>query len=102
MLEPVLSMDGLLVTDGGKVLARCTTKMNVSQEVLNQSARKRVRGELHIQTVDSLHERIKTSCVLGTEWQPNTSATTSAGSIAAGSRMPQQPEHVSTPPWGPL
>ncbi len=60
VLEPVLSKDVLLVTDGGKALARCATKMNVSHEVLNQSAGERVRGELHIQTVNSLHERLKT------------------------------------------
>ena len=60
VLEPVLSKDALLVTDGGKALARCATKMNVSHEVLNQSAGERIRGELHIQTVNSLHERIKT------------------------------------------
>lgn len=59
VLEPVLSKDALLVTDGGKALARCATKMKVSHEVLNQSAGERVRGELHIQTVNSLHERIK-------------------------------------------
>ena len=33
--------------------------MKVTHEVLNQSAGERVRGELHIQTVNSLHERIK-------------------------------------------
>ncbi len=60
VLDPVLSKDALLVTDGGKALARCATEMNVSHEVLNQSAGERVRGELHIQTVNSLHERIKT------------------------------------------
>lgn len=60
VLEPVLSKDALLVTDGGKALARCATKMNVSHEILNQSAGERVRGEFHIQTVNSLHERVKT------------------------------------------
>jgi hypothetical protein len=34
--------------------------MKISHEVLNQSAGERVRGELHIQTINSLHERIKT------------------------------------------
>jgi len=60
VLEPVLSKDALLVTDGGKALARSATEMKVTHEVLNQSAGERVRGELHIQTVNSLHERIKT------------------------------------------
>ena len=60
VLEPVLSKDALLVTDGGTALASCATGMKISHEVLNQSAGERVRGELHIQTVNSLHERIKT------------------------------------------
>ena len=60
VLEPVLSKDAPLVTDGGKALPRRATKMNVSHEILNQSAGERVRGEFHIQTVNSLHERIKT------------------------------------------
>jgi ISXO2-like transposase domain len=59
VLEPVLSKDALLVTDGGKALARCATDMKVTHEVLNQSAGERVRGELHIQTVNSLHSRLK-------------------------------------------
>jgi len=33
--------------------------MKVTHEVLNQSAGERVRGELHIQTVNSLHSRLK-------------------------------------------
>ena len=60
VLDPVLSKDALLVTDGGTALACCATGMKISHEVLNQSAGERVRGELHIQTVNSLHERIKT------------------------------------------
>jgi len=60
VLDPVLSKDALLVTDGGTALACCAIGMKVSHEVMNQSAGERVRGELHIQTVNSLHERIKT------------------------------------------
>jgi transposase-like protein len=60
VLDPVLSKDALLVTDGGTALACCAVGMKVSHEVMNQSAGERVRGELHIQTVNSLHERIKT------------------------------------------
>jgi transposase-like protein len=60
VLDPVLSKDALLVTDGGTALACCATGMKISHEVLNQSAGERVRGDLHIQTVNSLHERIKT------------------------------------------
>jgi hypothetical protein len=60
VLEPVLSKDALLVTDGGTALACCASGMKISHEVVNQSAGERVRGDLHIQTVNSLHERIKT------------------------------------------
>ena len=49
-----------VATDGGTALACCAIGMKVSHEVMNQSAGERVRGELHIQTVNSLHERIKT------------------------------------------
>jgi transposase-like protein len=59
VLDPILSKDALLVTDGGKALACCATEMKVTHEVLNQAAGERVRGDLHIQTVNSLHERIK-------------------------------------------
>src|ERR1039458_7738818 len=46
VLDPVLSNDALLVTDGGKALASCATKMKVTHEVLNQSAGEHVRGDL--------------------------------------------------------
>jgi len=59
VLDPILSKDALLVTDGGKALARCATRMKVTHEALNLSAGERVRGELHIQTVNSLHSRLK-------------------------------------------
>jgi len=59
VLDPILSKDALLVTDGGKALARCATRMKISHEALNLSADERVRGELHIQTVNSLHSRLK-------------------------------------------
>ncbi len=59
VLDPILSKDALLVTDGGKALARCATRMKITHEALNLSAGERVRGELHIQTVNSLHSRLK-------------------------------------------
>ncbi len=59
VLDPVLSKDAFLVTDGGKALARCATSMKVTHEALNMSAGEPVRGEWHIQTVNSLHGRLK-------------------------------------------
>ena len=60
VLEPVLGKDALLVTDGCTSYPPCAAALGVSHEALNLSAGERVRGELHIQTVNSLHERIKT------------------------------------------
>jgi len=60
VLEPALGKDALLVTDGNNVYPPCAAALGVSHEALNQSAGVRVRGELHIQTVNSRHERLKT------------------------------------------
>ena len=59
VLEPVLSKDVLLVTDGCTSYPPCAAALGVSHEALNQSAGERVRGDLHIQTVNSRHERLK-------------------------------------------
>ena len=59
VLEPVLDRDALLVTDGCTGYARCATELGVSHVGLDQSAGERRRGELHIQTVNSRHERLK-------------------------------------------
>ena len=58
-LGPVLAKDALLVTDAAGAFRICAKALGVSHEVLNQSAGERVRGELHIQTVNSRHERFK-------------------------------------------
>jgi transposase-like protein len=60
VLSPVLNKDALLVTDGARVYPLCADKLGVSHETLNLSAGERVRGDLHIQTVNSRHERLKT------------------------------------------
>jgi hypothetical protein len=49
-----------LVTDGCTSYPPCAAAMGISHESLNQTAGERVRGELHIQTVNSRHERLKT------------------------------------------
>jgi hypothetical protein len=58
-LEPVLSKDALLVTDCCTSYPPCAAALGVSHEALNQSAGERVRGDLHIQTANSRHERLK-------------------------------------------
>src|SRR5512147_2906031 len=60
ILAPVLGKDALLVTDGASFYPPCAAMLGVTHETLNQSAGERVRGELHIQTVNSRHERLKT------------------------------------------
>jgi hypothetical protein len=58
-LAPVLDKDALLVTDGCTSYPPCAAALGVSHEALNQSAGERVRGELHIQTVNSRHSQLK-------------------------------------------
>ena len=59
VLAPVLDKDALLVTDGCTSYPPCAVALGVSHEVLNQSAGERVRGDLHIQTVNNRHSRLK-------------------------------------------
>src|SRR3954447_18049389 len=58
VLEPVLGKDALLVTDGCTSYPPCAAALGVSHEALNLAAGERVRGDMHIQTVNSLHERL--------------------------------------------
>lgn len=59
VLMPVLDKDALLVTDGCASYPPCATALGVSHEAINLSAGERVRGELHIQTVNNRHSRLK-------------------------------------------
>ena len=59
VLAPLLTKDALLVTDGATAFAPCARQLGVTHEVLNPSAGEHVRGALHIQTVNSRHERFK-------------------------------------------
>lgn len=60
VLGPVVEKDALLVSDGCTSYPPCARALGISHEVLNLSAGERVRGEMHIQTVNSRHEQIKT------------------------------------------
>lgn len=60
VLGPVIDKDAMLVTDGNNVYPPCARALGLSHEALNLSAGVRVRGELHIQTVNSRHEALKT------------------------------------------
>lgn len=59
VLAPVLDKDALLVTDGCTSYPPCAAALGVSHETLNQTAGERLRGELHIQTVNNRHSRLK-------------------------------------------
>ncbi|MDF1585440.1 IS1595 family transposase, partial [Marinimicrococcus flavescens] len=58
-LALVLSEDARLVTDAARPYPPCAAALGVTHEVLNRSAGQRVRGDLHIQTAGSRHERLK-------------------------------------------
>ena len=60
-LEPVVAKNALLVSDGGTSYPPCAVALAVSHETLNRSRGERVRGDLHIQTVNSRHSRLKDS-----------------------------------------
>jgi hypothetical protein len=55
----VLDKDALLVTDGGTSYPPCAAALGVSRAALNPSTGERIRGELHIQTVNNRHARLK-------------------------------------------
>lgn len=59
VLSPALDKDALLVTDGCTSYRPCAAVLGVSHEALNQSDGPRVRGELHIQTANNRHSRLK-------------------------------------------
>ena len=60
VLGAVVEKDALLVSDGCTSYPPCAAALGISHQALNLSAGERVRGELHIQTVNSRHEQIKT------------------------------------------
>lgn len=59
VLEPVLATDSILVTDAGACFSKFADEVGVTHEALNQTKGERVRGDLHIQTVNGLHQRCK-------------------------------------------
>ena len=59
VLEPRMDDDILLVTDGNIIYPPCAKSPGIKHEALNQSAGERVRGAIHIQTVNNRHSRFK-------------------------------------------
>lgn len=58
-LGPVLAPDAILVTDGHAAYPPCAKALGVQHEAANLSAGQRVRGPVHIQTVNSRHSQLK-------------------------------------------
>ena len=55
----------LLVTDGNNVYPPCAKALGIKHEALNQSAGERVRGTIHIQTVNNRHSGINLNSAVG-------------------------------------
>ena len=58
--EAVIEPDALLVTDAAPFFPPCARSLGVTHESLDHKAGERRRGDLHINTVNSRHERLKT------------------------------------------
>ena len=58
-LKPVLARDALLVSDANRCYPPVAAALDIPHETINRSAGERVRGAVHIQTVNSRHSQIK-------------------------------------------
>jgi len=59
VLEPVLAPDALPVSDANRGYPPVAAALDIPHERIDASAGERVRGAVHIQTVNSRHSRIK-------------------------------------------
>ena len=59
VLEPILAPDALLVSDANRCYPPVAAALDIPHESINASAGGRVRGALHIQTVNSRQSQIK-------------------------------------------
>jgi len=59
VLGPAVAPDAMLVTDADRSLGACARLLGLSHQPINHTQGERVRGELHIQTVNSRAERLK-------------------------------------------
>ena len=58
-LGPVVARDALLVSDANRCYPPVAAALDIPHESINGSAGERVRGAVHIQTVNSRHSQIK-------------------------------------------
>ncbi len=59
-LEAAIEPDALLVTDGAPFFPPCARSLGLTHQPLDHKAGERRRGERHLNTVNSRHERLKT------------------------------------------
>lgn len=59
-LQTAIEPDALLVTDGASFFPPCARALGLTHEPLDSKAGERRRGDLHLNTVNSRHERLKT------------------------------------------
>ena len=59
VLGPAVASDAMLVTDADRSLGACARLLGLSHQPINHTQGERVRGELHIQTVNSRAERLR-------------------------------------------
>ncbi len=59
VLEPALAPDALLVSDANRCYPPVAAALDIPHESINASAGERVRGAVHIQTINSRHSQIK-------------------------------------------
>lgn len=59
VLGPAVAPDAMLVTDADRSLGACARLLSLSHQPINHRQGERIRGELHIQTVNSRTERLK-------------------------------------------
>lgn len=58
-LQPRLSADAVLCTDGSLAMATAAKHLGVHHEAVNLSGGERVRGAWHIQNANACHSRLK-------------------------------------------
>ena len=98
-LEPVVARDALLVSDANRCYPPVAAALDIPHESINGAAGERVRGALHIQTVNSRHSQIKGFLRGFRASPPSTSTAISGGSISSNSATSHRRERVSRRQW---
>ena len=97
VLEPVVARDALLVSDASGCYPPVAAALDIRHENINGAAGERVRGALHIQTVNAATARSRASCGASAASPPRTSIAIQGGSISSNSATNHRREPVSRP-----